>query len=104
MRINYTGCAICDSTWGNVWEEVEGERRFFCCAVCAAQFKALLGRLRERTGWERIDALEISGDRRGRTVVAARGEERFRCAVAFNAQGEIRWFESAAPPSPAATD
>lgn len=92
MKVNYSACAICDSSWGNLWEEVEGARLFFCCEICAVQFRGLVGRIRSETGWPSIDSLSIAGDRRGRTCRAARGTATYECAVAFNAQGEIRSF------------
>lgn len=92
MRVNYTGCALCDSTWGDCWEEVEGERRFFCCATCATGFRRLVERVKAETGWPRIEALEIEGDRRGRTCVATFERDRLRCHVALNAEGELREF------------
>jgi hypothetical protein len=93
LRINYTGCAICDSTWGNHFEEVEGERRFFCCVVCARQFRELLGRIRSSTGWSSVDELVIAGDRRGRSCTAGSpaGTARFR--FSFNSSGAILEFE-----------
>lgn len=97
MKRNYTGCAVCDSTWGNVWEEVEGERMFFCCSRCVVQFRSLVGRIKERTGWPGIDSIEIAGDRRGRTCVARAGSQTFRVSVAFNSEGELRQFEPLAP-------
>ena len=98
MQRNYSGCAICDSTWGDVWAEVDGERIFFCCELCVVQFRGLVDRIKRETGWPRIDALEIAGGRRGRTCRATAGAATFGCRVAFNAQGEIRSFE-ASPPS-----
>ncbi len=99
MRRNYTGCAICDSTWGDVWAEVEGERLFFCCGICVTQFRHLVDRIKASTGWPTVDAIEISGDRRGRRCVAAHGADRFGCFVAFNADGDVREFRPEAPPS-----
>ncbi len=92
MKRNYTGCAICDSTWGNVWAEVEGERLFFCCDICVTQFRRLVDRVKRETGWTSLDALDITGDRRGRTCVAASGRESLRFFIAFTPQGEIRSF------------
>jgi Ta0938 len=92
LKVNYSGCAICDSTWGNLHEEVDGTSLFFCCPVCAAQFRNLVGRIKSETGWTALDTLTISGDRRGRTCHAARGNATYACRVAFNAQGEIRTF------------
>jgi len=92
LKTNYQGCAICDSTWGNVWEEVEGERMFFCCDLCRVQFRGLVDRIKRETGWERIDALEVTGDRRGRTCAATSGSEVARFAFAFNSEGRLRRF------------
>jgi hypothetical protein len=94
LKRNYTGCAICDSTWGNVWEEVEGERVFFCCDLCATQFRRLLGRVKLATGWKEIESIEIAGDRRGRTGVARSGATALRFSVNFTTLGEVRRFET----------
>ncbi len=99
MKRNYAGCAICDSTWGDLWEEVDGERMFFCCSICATQFRQLVDRVKKETGWPRIEAVEISGDRRGRTCVAQTGGDTFRVRVAFNPEGELLRFEKLLPPS-----
>jgi Ta0938 len=94
MKRNYTGCAICDSTWGNVWEEVEGERMFFCCGLCATQFRRLVDRVKVVSGWGEIESIEIAGDRRGRTVVAHRGAATLRFRVTFTSLGEVHKFET----------
>lgn len=99
MKRNYTGCAICDSTWGNLWEEVEGERMFFCCSTCVVQFRRLVERIEKETGWSRIESLEIAGDRRGRTCVARSGPETIRARVMFDPEGELLRFEKLAPSS-----
>ena len=92
MKHNYEGCAICDSTWGDVWADVEGERTFFCCDVCAIQFQRLVDRVKAETGWTRIDQLTLSGDRRGRIGEAVASGDRFHFFIAFNAEGAIREF------------
>ncbi|MGI0071879.1 MAG: TA0938 family protein [Thermoplasmata archaeon] len=93
MKRNGTGCALCASTWGNLWEEVEGERMFFCCSVCAVQLRRLVGRIKETTGWPLIEGLEIEGDRRGRTCVAQNGTSTVRVRVTFTSEGELLRFE-----------
>ncbi|MCI4349637.1 MAG: TA0938 family protein [Thermoplasmata archaeon] len=93
MNVNFAGCALCDSTWGNVWAEVEGERRFFCCELCLRQFRNLLARVKLETGWVHLDAVEIVGDRSGRTCTASCGSGTLRVRVAFNAEGTLRQFE-----------
>jgi hypothetical protein len=99
LKRNYVGCAICDSTWGNVWAEVDGERVFFCCDLCVTQFRGLIDRIRQETGWARVDAVEISGDRRGRTCLATAGEAHSRFQFAFNSDGQLLQFhrETAVP-------
>ena len=93
MKRNYSGCAICDTTWGDVWEEVEGERLFFCCRLCEVQFRALVDAVKSRTGWPTIETLEIAGDRRGRSCRAASGDATFRATFAFTSEGELLRFE-----------
>jgi hypothetical protein len=93
LRRNYVGCAICNSTWGNVWAEIDGERVFFCCELCAVQFRGLLDRIRIETGWPRVDSIVIAGDRRGRTCDVAHGEAHARFSVAFNSEGSVLRFQ-----------
>ena len=100
MKRNYAGCAICDSTWGNLWEEIDGERMFFCCAICVVQFRGLVDRIKKETGWAAIDSVEIAGDRRGRVCDARGGSQGVRVRVVFNPEGEILRFETLDLPVP----
>ena len=102
MKRNYDGCAICNSTWGNVWAEVDGERLFFCCDLCVVQYRALIERIRQETGWSEIDAIEITGDRRGRTCTVVSGEARAAFTFAFNPEGHLLRFARDRPPSQSA--
>jgi hypothetical protein len=86
------GCALCGSTWGDVWESVEGERRFFCCDLCARQYRAIVEVVKRRTGWDQVESVQIEGDRRERQVTATQSGTPYRFAIAFNAQGKIRSF------------
>jgi putative zinc binding protein len=97
LKLREDGCALCGSTWGNYWEELEGARRFFCCELCARQLRHLVARVRDATGWSDIEALEIVGDRRGRevTVRAAGRSERF--GFVFGYDGEVRRFRPIPP-------
>lgn len=92
MKRNYDGCALCNSTWGDVWEEVGGERTFFCCALCAVQFRGLIERIQRDTGWPGIDAIEIGGDRRGRRCRAAGGGSTAAFEFAFTPVGGLLYF------------
>jgi hypothetical protein len=94
LKRNYDGCALCNSTWGNVWAEVDGERTFFCCELCVAQFRGLVDRIKRDTGWTRIDSLEIEGDRRGRACEAAFAEHHARYRFAFTGEGDLLYFRA----------
>lgn len=100
MKVNYAGCAICDSTWGDLWEEVDGERLFFCCDLCVTQFRGLVDRIKTVNGWDHIDTLEIAGDRRGRTCRARSGPAEARFGFAFNSEGRLRRFAPLPATSP----
>jgi hypothetical protein len=102
LKRNYDGCAICNSTWGNVWAEVEGERLFFCCDLCVVQYRGLIDRIKQDTGWSQIDSMELAGDRRGRTCEVASGDAKERFVFAFNSEGGILRFQRAGP-TPAGT-
>jgi hypothetical protein len=65
---------------------------FFCCDVCRIQFLGLVERIKRDTGWDRIDGLEIAGDRRGRACVATSGPRSARFAFAFTPGGSLRRF------------
>ena len=90
MRLRPDGCVLCGSTWGDYWEEVDGERRFFCCEVCARQLKSLVRGLLTATGWDRLDALVIEGDRRGRVARATRAAEERSFSFVFDEAGGVR--------------
>jgi putative zinc binding protein len=92
LKRNYDGCAICNSTWGNVWAEVEGERLFFCCDLCVVQYRHLIERIKRETGWSQIESIEIAGDRRGRTCEVVSGEARSRFAFSFDPEGKLLRF------------
>ena len=100
MKVNYTGCALCDSNWGDLWAEVEGEKLFFCCDICLLQFRQVIDRLRTETGWTQIDSIEFAGDRRGRSCRATGNGLTYRCSFAFNAEGLIREFAAVQAGSP----
>ncbi|MFI5417554.1 MAG: TA0938 family protein [Candidatus Lutacidiplasmatales archaeon] len=85
------GCLLCGSTWGDYYEEIDGKREFFCCDICALQYRAILEEARRFGEGGSVQALEIVGDRRGRTVrVRYRSGRSLRFWVAFNALGGLR--------------
>lgn len=87
------GCALCESTWGDYWEQVEGQKVFFCCWICAAAFKNMVKEIRARTGWPTVDEIKIKGDYRGRECIALRGPNSYKFFVRFDENnGEIVAF------------
>lgn len=99
MRLRDDGCVLCGSTWGDHWEEVDGERRFFCCALCARQLKSLLRGIERATGWDRIEALRLEGDRRGRVARASHGSDEAAFSFVFGEDGEVRRLRPVPPPA-----
>ena len=92
MRVR-DGCVICGATWGDYWEEVEGQRMFFCCDICATEFKKMVEEVKNRTRWKTIDEIKMKGDYRGRECVAISGESKYPFFVRFNSKGEVETFQ-----------
>jgi YHS domain-containing protein len=93
LKVPEKGCVICDSTWGNYWEEIEGQRMFFCCDLCAIQFKNLVDEVKRRTGWQTIEEVKIKGDYGGRECEAVSPDgKRYGFFIMFNSDGGIQKF------------
>jgi hypothetical protein len=90
MGQDYGGCALCGATWGDYWEEVGGKRFFFCCEVCATQYKTILSEAKRLTGWSSIDDLRMQGDYRGRVCTVTNGVDSRRFMINFFDDGKIR--------------
>jgi hypothetical protein len=88
------GCAICQSTWGDYWAEVEGQRIFFCCELCEVEFRNMLQEIKRRTGWVTIDEVQIVGDHRGRECTALSKNSAYSFFVRFNSKGGIETFHA----------
>ncbi|MCY0858823.1 MAG: TA0938 family protein [Sulfolobaceae archaeon] len=89
-----TGCAICGATWGEYYAEVDGEKLFFCCDICAAEFINMINEVKKRAGWERVDEIEINGNYyAGRTCVAKHEGKEFKFYIRFGDEGEITTFK-----------
>jgi len=96
LQINNTrGCALCDATWGEYWDEVEGEKRRFCCSTCAFAFRNMIDKVKESTQWPSIDRLEINGNNTtGRNCLAVCKAKTLRFYIKFNDNGRISDFHS----------
>ncbi len=88
------GCALCGSTWGNYWREVEGANRFFCCSLCADAWENAAVKLKEKTGWPRVDFLFIDETRGNEGDGHARfGGMEVRFSLAGEDDGTITRFD-----------
>lgn len=97
MKVPESACALCDSEWGDYWEEVDGQRMFFCCVICARAFDNMVQEVKRRTGWKTLDEIKIVGDFRGRECTALRGSETYGFRIRFNSEtGEIERFDGGA--------
>ena len=92
MQQSQVGCALCGATWGDYWEVVDEKRLFFCCEVCATQYKTILTEAKKRSGWDSIDSLDMQGDYRGRVCRARHGGATHRFMVSFFDDGRLRTF------------
>ena len=87
------GCALCGSTWGDYYEEVEGERLFFCCDICAKEFKNMIKEVKVRTKWDKIDEIEIKGNfYTGRNCKVRSKGWVYSFYVRFTDEGDIEVF------------
>jgi len=92
LKIPNEGCALCEATWGDYWAEVEGQRMFFCCSICEIEFRNVISRVKQRTGWTSLDEIKMKGDYRGRECTALFGDKLYQFFVRFGSQGEIQTF------------
>lgn len=95
MKTNNTeGCGLCNATWGEYWREIDGDNMFFCCNICADIFETMANKVKESTGWEKIDYVELSGNySAGRECEAGNGKESFRYYFRTYSNGKFITFE-----------
>jgi hypothetical protein len=96
MQINNVhGCALCDATWGEYWDFVEGEKMRFCCSTCASAFRNMIAEVKKTAGWPRLDRLEIHGNNTvGRRCLATCDKNTLSFYIKFNDDGSIFDFHS----------
>ena len=97
MRVPEKGCALCEATWGDYWEEVEGQRMFFCCDICAVEFKNMIREVRSHTGWKNIDEIKMTGDYQGRDCTAVSSDRKYAFFIRFDSKGEVQAFIERSP-------
>ncbi len=92
MKVPKEGCVICEASWGNYWAEIDGQRMFFCCDICANEFRNMVEEVKRRTGWKSIDEIKMTGDYRGRTCTAQSHGSEYRFHVRFDSKGNLLTF------------
>ena len=95
MRTNNTeGCGLCNATWGEYYREIDGDRMFFCCNICADIFETMVNKVKEATGWDKIDYVELKGNySSGRNCIAKNGNEEFKYYFRTYGDGTFITFE-----------
>jgi len=91
---NTEGCALCNATWGEYYREIDGDNMLFCCNLCADAFEGMVAKVKENTGWEHIDSIELHGNySKGRNCVARKGDEEFKYYFRTFSDGKMMTFE-----------
>lgn len=93
MKINFTGCALCNSTWGDYHGKIEDTELFFCCDVCYVIYKQIVERIKKEYFLKSIDYLEIDGNPSERTFKAVNNNKTFTGKINF-LKGNIIRFQS----------
>jgi len=65
---------------------------FFCCDICAVEFKNMISEVKKRTGWKTIDEIKMTGNYRGRECVALFQGKKYGFYIRFDSKGGIDLF------------
>ncbi len=91
---NTEGCGLCNATWGEYWRDIDGESMLFCCDVCADIFQTMVNKVKENTGWNSIDSVNLVGNyNKGRECSAKNGNEEFKYYFRTYSNGKFITFE-----------
>ncbi len=95
MKTNNTeGCGLCNATWGDYYRDIDGDNMFFCCNICADIFETMVNKVKESTGWQSIDYVELIGNySKGRNCIARHGDEEFKYYFRTYSDGTFITFE-----------
>jgi len=69
---------------------------FFCCDICAIEFKNMVSEVKKRTGWKTLDEIKMTGNYRGRECTASNGGRRYSFNIRFDSKGGIDLFSERA--------
>lgn len=95
MKTNNTeGCGLCNATWGEYYRDIDGDRMFFCCNICADIFETMVEKVKKATGWKSIDYVELVGNySSGRECVAKSDDKEFKYYFRTYGDGTFITFE-----------
>ena len=78
----------------NTTERLTATGCFFCCNICADIFETMIRKVKEATGWNKIDYVELKGNYSiGRNCVAKNGKEEFKYYFRTYGDGTFISFE-----------
>ena len=69
---------------------------FFCCDICAVEFRNMVDEVKKRTGWDTIDEINMTGNYRGRECLAMFQGEKYGFNIRFDSKGGIDMFSEQA--------
>lgn len=69
---------------------------FFCCDICAIEFKNMISEVEKRTGWKKVDEFKMTGNYRGRECTALHEGKRYNFWIRFDSKGGIDAFSERA--------
>ncbi len=79
---------------GEYYREIENEKMFFCCNICADIFENMVNVVKKETGWDHIDSVELHGNYSlGRNCTATSGENTFKYYFRAYSDGRIMEFK-----------
>lgn len=83
MKINNTGCALCESTWGDYYQVVEGTKLFFCCDVCASLYQEIIDKIKEFYYIKTINSLSLTGNSKERNFTVETEKNTYNGRIKF---------------------
>jgi hypothetical protein len=69
---------------------------FFCCDICAVEFRNMVNEVKKRTGWKTVDEIRMTGNYRGRECTALYQGKKYGFKVRFDSKGGIDLFSERA--------
>ncbi len=65
---------------------------FFCCDICAIEFRNMVNEVKKRMGWKTVDEIKMIGNYRGRECTALYQGKKYGFNIRFDPKGGIDLF------------